>query len=319
MLLNNNQKKILKDNMESWHSLSTLIHIHVYYTHLWPELRACVERAEALGLRFRLFVTTAGEKPEIAAEVAERWPEAEVSVVPNRGYDIAPFLEVLSSVRLADFSYIIKLHTKRDVEQARVILCTAAAVNMKGSRWRDALLAFTRPENFEKVLQTLESKPQLGMVAHHLVICPRVSVKDKEQSKTWQKAVEMVKTLGLPEPPNSHFVMGSMFICRAELLKPLQRLGLTTEDFPPPDPEHLEETIAHVIERLLGAVVTAQGYEIRDCFSPRKEYIREAIEVLLQRIGHFLFSRKVTSSGKLIIKICKIPVWHGRGRANARD
>jgi len=40
--------------------------------------------------------------------------------------------------------------------------------------------------------------------------------------------------------------------------------------------------------------------------------VREAIEVLLQRIGHFLFSRKVTRSGKLIIKICKIPVFYKR-------
>lgn len=289
-----------------------LIHIHVYYARLWPELRACVERVASLGLPFRLFVTMAGEKPQIAAEVAERWPEAELREVPNRGYDIAPFLEVLRSVRIEDFSYIIKLHTKRDVEQARVILCSAAPVNMRGSRWREALLAFARPENFEKVLQTLEAEPQLGMVSHHLVICPRVSEKDKEQFKTWQQAVEMVKTLGLPKPPNSHFVMGSMFICRAELLKPLLRLGLKTEDFPSPDPEHLEETIAHVIERLLGALVTAQGYVIRDCFSPRREYVREAIEVLLQRIGHFLFSRKVTRSGKLIIKICKIPVFYKR-------
>ena len=290
-----------------------LIHIHVYYTHLWPELRECVERVEALGLRFRLFVTTAGEKPEIAAEVFARWPEAVVRMVPNRGYDIAPFLEVLRAVRLEDFSYIIKLHTKREVVQDRVILCSSASVNMRGSRWRDALLAFTRPENFDKVLQTLESEPQLGMAAHHLVICPRVLKKDKEQFKTWEKAVAMLKTLGLPEPPNSHFVMGSMLICRAELLKSLQRLGLTTEDFPPPDPEHLEETIAHVIERMFGALVTAQGYTIRDCFSPRKEYIREAIEVLLQRIGHFLYYRKTTRKGKRIIKICKIPVYYERG------
>ena len=173
-------------------------------------------------------------------------------------------------------------------------------------------MAFMRPENFVRVLRDLESESQLGMVAHHLVICPKLLPRDWESYRSWLRAVEVLKTLGLPEPPNSHFVMGSMFICRAELLKPLQRLGLTTEDFPPPDPEHLEETIAHVIERLLGAVVTSQGYEIRDCFSPRKEYIREAIEVLLQRIGHFLYSQKITRKGKLIIKICKIPVYYER-------
>lgn len=288
-----------------------LIHIHVYYAQLWAELREIVERVEAMGLPLRLVVTMPEAKPEIEAEVTARWSGAEVRSVPNRGYDIAPFLDVLRSVRTEDFSYIIKLHTKRNVEAPYVRLCSAAPVNMNGSRWRDALLGFGRAGNLEKSLAELRTDPRLGMVAHHLVICPKVTKADKEQYRTWLKAVEMTESLGLPKPPNSRFVMGSMFICRADLMKPLQRIRLNAEDFPPPDPEHLEETTAHVVERLLGAVVTAQGYDIRDCFSPRRDYVREGVAVFLQRAGRFLYTRKETRKGKVIIKICKIPVYHG--------
>ncbi len=287
-----------------------LIHIHVYYPHLWTELRDAVQRVAEQGLPIRLLVTFVEPHPEIEAEIPQLWPGAEVRLVPNRGYDIAPFMELLNSVNLDDFSFIIKLHTKRDIEQFVVCLCVASPYNMNGSRWRDALLAFTKPENLQQSLQALQQDEKLGMVAHHQVICPKVTKSDKEQYNTWLSAVKLVRQMGLPDPPKQHFVMGSMFICRAEMLKPLQRLGLKTDDFPPPDPEHLQETLAHVVERGLGAVVTAQGYEIRDVFTPRADYVRECLLVQLQRLGRFFFSRKITRSGKLIVKICKIPVYY---------
>lgn len=285
-----------------------LIHMHVYYPQLWPELRDGMAYLSGLGLSFHLVVTLVEELPEVEAEVRSLFPEAEVRMMPNRGYDIAPFLEVIRSVNLDDYSYVIKLHTKRDVEQDMVFLCAAATFNMKGSRWRDALLAFFRPGNFERCLREFDENPQCGMVAHHLVICPRVTPLDNHQYHTWNRAVDLVRQMGLPEPPNQHFVMGSLFMCRAGLLKPLQNLDVKPEDFPPPDPDHLEETLAHVLERCLGAVITAQGYELRDCFSPRTDYVKEFVCVMLERVGHFFFYRKVTRKGKLLVKVCKIPV-----------
>lgn len=295
-----------------------LIHIHIYYPHLWPELRAVVERQAEKGVPFRLVVTQVEPHPEIEEEVHRMFPEAAVRFVPNLGYDIAPFMEMLNEMNLEDFSYVIKLHTKRNVEQDVVRLCTASPFNMKGSRWREALLAFSRPDNMERSLREFEKNPRCGMVAHHLVICPRVTKKDKKQYHTWQKAVELLKGLGLPEPPNQHFVMGSMFMCRAELLKPLQRLNLKPENFPPPDPKHLKETLAHVLERCLGAVITTQGYEIRDCFSPPKDYVRERLHIVLPRLRRFIFSRKMTRKGKWLLKVCKIPVYYGKPKERNR-
>lgn len=292
--------------------LPVLIHVHLYYHELWPELRDVVKRLTERAAPYRLVVTQVEPHPEIEEEIHHLFPGSVVKLVPNLGYDIAPFMEVLSEVNLEGFSYVIKLHTKRNVERDMVRLCTVSPFNMKGSRWREALLAFSRPDNMERCLQEFEENSRCGMVAHHLVICPRVTRKDKEQYHIWQEAVELLKPLGLPEPTNQHFVMGSMFMCRAELLKPLQRLNLKLEDFPPPDPQHLKETLAHVLERCFGAVITTQGYEIRDCFSPPRDYVREWLLVILQRLGHFIFSRKMTRKGNWLLKVCKIPVYYGK-------
>ena len=37
---------------------------------------------------------------------------AKIITVPNKGYDIYPFLIVLSKVKLDEYDYILKIHTK---------------------------------------------------------------------------------------------------------------------------------------------------------------------------------------------------------------
>lgn len=40
---------------------------------------------------------------------------ADFYVVPNLGFDLGPFVYALDKVNLSDYSYVIKLHTKRDI------------------------------------------------------------------------------------------------------------------------------------------------------------------------------------------------------------
>ena len=71
-----------------------------------------------------------------------------VEIVKNLGFDLGPFVHVLNEVNLNDYSYVIKLHTKRDIP-----------LNGKkdwytGSGWRDALLKFIRSKDvFDKVVE----------------------------------------------------------------------------------------------------------------------------------------------------------------------
>ena len=106
------------------------------------------------------------------------------------------------------------------------------------------------------------------------------------------------------------FVMGSMFISRACLLEPLQRLNLTAADFSAPDTAHSEK-LAHVLERFMGISVIAQGAEIADVFTSSRT--QGKLAWILRKISSFLYYRKRGADDGLILKICKIPVYRRRG------
>ncbi len=284
-----------------------LIHIHIYYTHLWPELRECVELVDSLNLQFQLVITTVGEMTKLADEVTTRWPEAELRVVPNLGYDIAPFAEVLNHVDLTRYRYCIKLHTKRDV----VWDASIGAVCVGGNRWRQYLLSFMKRENMEAVLRAFESQPTLGMVGHHALICSR----EPYDEHAWKLSEHWLNTGGFALSSSTYahkYIAGSMFMCRAELLGVVRDI-LKGKEFEMPKPERISP-ISHAAERLLGHAVTAAGYEVRDVYTPAIERMGFRWKHLLLRSVHrlmrFVFQRKRTKSGKLIVKICKIPVYY---------
>jgi hypothetical protein len=59
-----------------------------------------------------------------------------------------------------------------------------------------------------------------------------------------------------------------------------------------------------VIERLFGAIVLAQGYKVVGI-----KHNSYAFRFALLALKRFLFQKKVTKSGKMMVKICRIPVF----------
>lgn len=276
--------------------MPVLIHIHVYYHHLWAELRDGVRRVEELGGGYRLVVTMVEPHPEMEA-VQSFFPGAEVRVVPNRGYDIAPFLEVLQSVNLDDYSYVVKLHTKRDMPGD--VYLKPMPYNYGGSRWREYLLNFCRREHLPRIMQRFALEPDLGMVADYRLI------RRTKEARFVAPLDDLLTRSGL-QNKGYQYVMGSMFICRACLLAPLKTLGFGTDDFPAADEAHAEN-LAHVLERFLGLAVVAQGYRIADVFSGRWE--QSSLRRQLLQIWSFIYSAKRKSNGGIIVKILKVPVY----------
>lgn len=103
----------------------TLIHAHIFYPDIWPEILSCIENclAESAPRSVSLVLTYPETHPELkdilipaVNRLKPSLKDSEVVPVPNCGYDIAPFLiEVLNRRTLNDYDYIIKLHTKRNV------------------------------------------------------------------------------------------------------------------------------------------------------------------------------------------------------------
>lgn len=95
-----------------------------------------------------------------------------------------------------------------------------------------------------------------------------------------------------------------MFIVRAELFKPLQH-QYTLADFQVTDGKVSDSTFAHVMKRLFGAVVEAQSFAIKG-FATSRRFLCHAV---CQNILTFFYQKEITNNNKLLIKICKIPVF----------
>ncbi len=276
-----------------------LIHIHVFYPELWDELAECLR--SLAGFPYECVVTVPQNRGDLLSLFEGNKNISKIIQVENRGYDIAPFLQIIQGVNLGKYSYVIKLHTKRDMPGD--VYFKPNPYNYGGSRWRQYLLNCCREEHLKEIIRKLEMTPALGMVADYRLIWPY------EERRFMEKLRETLHEAGLAYK-GYKYVLGSMFICRACLLEPLQRLNLTAADFSAPDTAH-SENLAHVLERFMGVSVIAQGAEIADVFTSSRT--QGKLAWMLRRIWSFLYYRKRGADGGLILKICKIPVYRRRG------
>lgn len=281
-----------------------LVIVHIFYSNLWPELKKCIQNIQAYP--FELYVTMTEEKPNIEKDILQTFPQAHIEIVDNRGYDIGPFVHVLNKLNLDNYSYIVKLHTKRDLSRYNT-----GFRRMHSSIWRENLLIpYRQKTTLKKYVDYFDKCPQIGMQANYQVIVH----KDTYDKKAKKVIDSFFKEHHLPKMKYA-FVAGTMFIARAHLFKPLQELKIDLDDFPKETTHAGKHTtqLAHALERFLGYMIYRQGFVISDgAVSTRKQQLYHQkiyLESLLTAVVRLFWQKKVTSSGKLLIKICKIPVY----------
>ena len=115
-----------------------LVIAHVYYHDLWYLLDRCIQNLPKDS--FDLIVTTTSNIEELSSKVKEHSPNAKVELCENRGYDIWPFIKVLKSVKLDEYEFLIKLHTKRDM--GKIVAIIDNKYFFRGQYWRNMLLSF---------------------------------------------------------------------------------------------------------------------------------------------------------------------------------
>ena len=277
-----------------------LLCIHIYYADMWKELKNHIEN---ITIPFDLVVTMVAENPDLIKEIKKDFPNAKIEIVANRGYDVGPFIHVIKNTNLDNYSFIIKLHTKRDMATGTIY----GNQDFSGDRWRRALLdIISSKTKFSRIIAGFYNNPKIGMVANYRVHHNGFAFKTKELYATIKKLMDK---MGLKLKHCKH-IAGTMFIARANLFKPLQKLNIDIDNFEIPDKTHTQST-AHTFERLLGYIIYAQGYTIKDCYTPKFElYIKEPLRIIKNKICYFIYHKKITTRNKLIVKILKIPVYH---------
>lgn len=248
--------------------------VHVFYAALWDELAECL--CNFSDYDCRLFVTTCDGR--IAAIVRSRFPSATVMVVPNVGYDIAPFFMTLDRIALGQYDLVVKLHTKRDCDD------WINGVPIFGAKWRERLLSFCKTKAALAKALELFDDPRVGMVAHGSLIVGRVD-RFWESEECLRTAVDELSRIGLEVHGQPLFVAGTMFIVRSRLLACFQN-KVDAARFSC-DISHRTGSLAHSYERALGYAVGAQGCIVAD-FAGVRGCLRTT-EFL--RIPVFLFAR----------------------------
>ena len=280
-----------------------LVHVHLYYFDMWSELKKTLENITA---PYDLFVTVIKHDAEIEKNILAFNPEARIMVVENKGFDVQPFITVLNSIDLKNYSHIIKLHSKRDLLPGTLL----NDFDVSGGKWRKYLLAFLKSkQTFERCLKAFDADKTLGMLAdYHLIVKNDVI----NQAPT-QKAQEMLTALGLTAD-HPAYVAGTMFMARADLFSKIKEMNITAEQFA--KSEHgTADVLPFAFEVFFGYLIGAQGSYIKDVLnSPLKQIVGK----ILSMLQNFFWRKKVTSSGKTIIKFCKIPVFISKEKEKER-
>ena len=101
---------------------------------------------------------------------------------------------------------------------------------------------------------------------------------------------------------------------RAHLFKTIQDLNIDLSDFSESttqDGKHPTQ-LAHVIERFLGHTIYQQGYVISDgIVSMKKQWLYHQkiyLSFLVSPVIRLFYEKRITVSGRLLIRIFRIPI-----------
>ncbi|CAH2792292.1 MAG: Glycosyl transferase, group 2 family [uncultured Caballeronia sp.] len=228
-------------------STRVALHVHAYYADLLADVMAALNEND---IRPDLFISISESTDRALIEGvldAYMGRVADVSVVPNRGRDIGPFLSQFGETLANGYDIVGHLHTKKTAD-----LETEAI----GRNWyRFLLLNLLDGKNrmADRVVARLAADPSLGLV-----------FPDDPHEVGWGKnkafAEPIAQRLGLgPLPNHFSFPVGTMFWARVDALRPLFELRMTWDQYPS-EPLSYDGSMLHALERLLPFIAQKQGY-----------------------------------------------------------
>lgn len=201
-----------------------------------------------------LWVTMSYQDDSVIEKFRNYKPDTRFITAPNVGYDIAPFVEIIRHQDISKYDYILKLHTKRYVnEDVRF-----NSVNVKGWVWRDLLIdaLLGTKEKFLMALNKL-GQDDVGMVCSYELYKYRGRLFPEDTCMLEAEA----ERIGIQIRSNK-FCAGSIFIVKTNALKKIIEAEIDVESWGGAMSGSWG-TPAHVYERLLCLVVTDAGYKIR--------------------------------------------------------
>ena len=221
---------------------------HIFYVDLIDEIK---NHLTNIPYGFDLFVTTDSEEKRnfiTAAFSGWKFGKVDVKTFGNRGRDIAPKLLSWPEV-YEKYEYFLHIHTKKTLQEEVL------------NNWRkylyDNLLG--SEEIVKSVFVAFGCDAKLGIVAPQHFQNVRHAI---GWGYNFEIAEKIAEKMAIPISKNGpvDFPSGSMFWARSASIKPLLEQNFTLADFPE-ESGQIDNTLAHVIERLYFFVCEKTGYK----------------------------------------------------------
>ena len=224
------------------------LHLHLHYPEAAGEI---FHRLKNSTFQPDIFISVTSEdgRRQVLKEIEKHELRVlSIKDVPNRGRDIAPFLNEFPQIFEDDYKFIGHLHGKKSVH-------LDAEFSKRWSNYLYENLIGKNASTMRNILNTMNADSSIGIV-----------FPDDPHIVGWEDnysiAAKAADQMGLQIPlikQSINFPVGTMFWARCEALKPFLELKLGWDDYPE-EPLPQDGTILHAIERLFPIVVHKYGY-----------------------------------------------------------
>ena len=245
---------------------------------------------------YDLFVTLSRKNRELTDKIKRFKEDAKIYVCENRGYDVGPFFYALNKVNLDDYEYIIKLHTKNTTSQS-ITVVNGYPLNDK--QFSESLLKdlLGTREQINQNIKILDKNSRIGMLGSSVCLTGERFFYER----FLDEVNKILITLHLKPVKTVKCVSGTMFIARSECFKILQnKIDIT--DFDKTSKNIKDGTLAHVCERLFGALIQAQNYKVKGTGFEKRKYI-------LQKLKRKLYKEQISSKGNFTAQFLFFPIY----------
>lgn len=253
VLSRHSQNSLMKERFPMWQispaTVKLAVVVHLYYTERWEEIKARLQHLNAK--EYDLFVSLNMKDKSFEKKIKEFRNDANIKIVPNRGRDILPFINLLPKLKVAGYKSVLKIHSKRSNHRDN------------GADWfKDIIekLILNKSISKEIAKRVNEGGVFVGPEGHYISLERYMGSNETHLSNL------LSSTLGtegsskiLKNAKNEGYFAGSMFWASLDVLTPLSDLHLLPEDFES-ERGQIDGTLAHAIERYI-SIVAACKYE----------------------------------------------------------
>jgi lipopolysaccharide biosynthesis protein len=224
--------------------------VHLFFPEFVERFIAAVSKIDQPNWHFVVTSSKQEILTHLESNLAKRSIQnVDTILLPNRGRNIAPFLEGLR-VHASQSDLVFHVHSKRS-EHADPI---------KARKWADSQweLLFENKNLVERVVALFLSNPGVAIV--YPVIEGLLSPWTYGWGSNARRSKKLLRKLGIKSSGWERFAFpaGGMFAMRFKDLDFLLDLELQSSDFPE-EKGQLDGELHHVLERLFGYVPTARG------------------------------------------------------------